>query len=126
LIPGESIGTRNAVIPWPRSPGRVRAKTMTDRRVLRVGDPDLLAGDAIAAARSERFGLLVGGVGSASGSDSAKAPIASPRASVPQPALALRLAARVRDDFGDRASWLTDSETATVALARAIASIASA
>ena len=28
VMPGVSIGTRNAVMPWPRSPGRVRAKTM--------------------------------------------------------------------------------------------------
>ena len=28
VMPGRSIGTRNAVTPWPRSPGRVQAKTM--------------------------------------------------------------------------------------------------
>ena len=28
VMPGVSIGTRNAVTPWPRSPGRVRAKTI--------------------------------------------------------------------------------------------------
>ena len=28
VMPGVSIGTRNAVTPWPRSPGRVQAKTI--------------------------------------------------------------------------------------------------
>ena len=28
VMPGVSIGTRNAVTPWPRSPGRVHAKTI--------------------------------------------------------------------------------------------------
>ena len=27
-IPGVSIGTRNAVTPWPRRPGRVHANTI--------------------------------------------------------------------------------------------------
>ena len=28
VMPGASIGTRNAVTPWPRSPGRVHANTI--------------------------------------------------------------------------------------------------
>ena len=46
VMPGVSIGTRNAVTPWPRSPGRVRAKTIATVGGLGVGDPDLAAVDA--------------------------------------------------------------------------------
>ena len=51
VIPGVSIGTRNAVTPWPRSPGRRAREHDRHRGVIGVGDPDLAAGDAIAVAR---------------------------------------------------------------------------
>ena len=43
VMPGASIGTRNAVTPWPRSPGRVQANTIATDGVFGVRDPDLAA-----------------------------------------------------------------------------------
>ena len=58
-----------------------------------------------------------------SGSDSAKAPMASPLRELAQPLLLLRRASGMRDQLGDE-RVVHDSDTATVALARAIASMA--
>ena len=81
VMPGVSIGTRNAVTPWPRMPGRVAAITIvtdaasalathTFRPVIRYPSPE----------RTARVCWLAASV-PASASDKANAPIASPLAS---------------------------------------------
>ena len=100
VMPAESIGTRNAVMPWPRSPGRVRANTIATDGVLGVGDPDFLAGDAIAAARLDRLGLLVRRVGAGVRLGEREGADRLAARQLSQPALALRIASGVRDHFG--------------------------
>ena len=111
--------------PWPRSPGRVRAKTIATDGGLGVGDPDLAAGDAVAVARLHRRGLLIRRIGAGVGLRQRERADRLAGREPAQPLLALLVAAGVRDQLGDERVG-HDSETATVALACAIASIASA
>ena len=101
VMPGVSIGTRNAVTPWPRSPGRVRREHDRDRRFLGVRDPHLAPGDAIAGAGFDRRGLLIRGVGAGVGLRQRKGADRLAARKPAQPLLALLIAARVRNELGD-------------------------
>ena len=125
-MPGESIGTRNAVTPCPRSPGPRAREHDRHRRVLGVRDPHLRAGDPIAVRRSHGRRLLIRRIGAGVRLRQREGADALRRA--PACAASARAASRVPRARSTSATseLVTDSETATVALARAIASIASA
>ena len=125
-MPGESIGTRNALTPRPRMPGCVAAKTIATSAASALATQTLRPLMHVAALVEPRDGLLVGGVGSGLLLREREGADRLARRQPPQPASAS--ARRVPNcAIGSATSELfTLAITATTALARATASSASA
>ena len=101
VMPGVSIGTRNAVTPRPRSPGCVAAKTTIDIGGLGVGDPDLAAVNHVAVVVEAGDGLLIGGIGAGVLLRQREGADRLARRERAQPALLLRVAAELGERLGD-------------------------
>ena len=99
--PGRSSGMRNAVMPRPRAPGCVAAKTIPRSAGCRVGDPDLAPRQPPASALSDRDGFLVGRIGPGVLFRKCEDPNGSARCQPAKPSRLLVLAAEPRDHFSD-------------------------
>ncbi len=100
VMPGASAGTRNAVTPCPRRPGCVDANTMIDAGGGGVRHPDLPADDPVPVAGRRGGGLLIRGVGARRGLGQREGADHRAARQPPQPAIALRVCARVLDQLG--------------------------
>jgi hypothetical protein len=102
VIPGVFIGTRNAVMPCPRSPGPRAREHDRHGGLFGVGHPHLAAADPVAVAGSHGGRLLIRGIGAGVGlrqRERADRLAARQRA---EPALALLVASGVGDQLADQ------------------------